>query len=147
MRKLPYIVTRPCLTDITRGHMRLMLVMAKHRPHVRVGETLRIEAPDGRRAVTARCILRGVIALNPDGIVRASEILKLPQGDGLANLLHAAEQAAPGAFKARETLAHLCGIATYVDLYARERARAGRGRLLRREVIGWDSVSETEPSP
>lgn len=144
MRKLPYVFTKPQLTDVERSEIRLMLVMAKHKPHVAVGDVMRMEAPDDRRRLSATCALRAKVVLTPGGLLRVTDIRNAPDGEGLANLLRAAEQGAPAADRWREDLAGALGHASWDDLYARERARAGRGGKIVREVIGWDGLLARE---
>ena len=142
MRKLPYVFTPRELAAVARGEITMVLAMVKHGPHARRGETVRLEASEpGHPAFLAHCSLRARIVLAPDGLLRVSGETDELGDTGMAMLLHAAEQAASQAPAHLPRLAARIGHAGWADLYAREKARQGRGGRILREVIGWNPAT------
>jgi hypothetical protein len=123
--------------------------------HARVGETLQLR--DGRTGpvfATAQCVFRAKITFDESGLTRVSEATWIGDGDKIARLFAAAEQASYQAEEHREKLAVQDGFADWATMVAWHAEQDGLkggcapGETIEREVIGFAATRSTAaPAP
>ena len=139
--------------DFDAEHRPLILTGAKdftlrgagRKPHPAPGERFDLAVVAGEGAppipfASARCAFRARVYIGEAGLLRVIHVQVGVGGEPLNMLFAAAEQGAYAADKHLPFLARRDGFVDWPALYAFHKAKAGRGKRVMREVIGWADV-------
>lgn len=127
--------------NILSGDKPFILRQAGKMRHARVGETVQLR--DGPVFATGLCVFRATVMFDARSLKRALYLIHAPEGERLATLFYAAEDAAPQAARHREKVAVMDGFGSWADMaawHAQQGQKAEEGEMMRREVIGFAYV-------